>query len=745
MATAPQKSSKGTAIDSAQAVIAAEIQKHLPNADSVGTFFYGKRLTTPTGRVIPPSRPSSAVAARARGVSVGAEEKRPLWDTMNERMSVCRPPRSILSDVEIFLVSTQRLLRKECDRKALTISGAEGPILSLLAPHSLRHTWIQDFLQNSKGRWTYPVVAAASEDIAQRGPLDRIATILHAIGQYKLLIEQDKVPSATISVKEQVSRMTAETAKDLFGHAFRTQPGGGGDTLCGSDFSARSVTLVIGSNFFELDIISPGGRVLFASEIKQRIVAAIQATTERSHAHPYLAKLHRMSCATNPKSWSQVVADLSSTCTSNQLVMHALDRNLLTVTLMTSGEAERTNVTEPVLFPLDDSEGGESAVWSGSGLHLSMYPSGVCVFRASGLLVDVTTLTLFAQWVSQAANTDPMLSPPPATSEKTVVAVKRVAPSSVRPSTGQQQKGKNTQVDAELTLEETSSVVNVVLPTAELSLLAKAPSPLPLWIPFHRQEIINSSDIKNPYTVVTFTVDGDAALAERYGDSLLHLAVVHACEERLRTSSDTLPPLVRCAHSSAVSCPEESLLFSPEIEAALKLLSAFELHHAASVEQGKRHVSSSEMRDAIRVALESAGELQPSGWATMNVKAPVKREWSSLQGALIPMARALSKGGYLPGRPTLRGRGEACAASDITICRAAPVAPSELGLLWIAECNLVGVADSRLSLSYAITSAKGWVCTLVGRNCDADVIRDMCSQIQQSCRLITHVVHGQPL
>lgn len=693
MSSKTSTANRGTAVESAQQLAAAEFHRHLPSADVVGTFYHGRRIGTPSGKPMCPSRPCSAAAAYRRGVSTGAEESRSRRDALLEKMALTRPTHRLIADVQAWLMVAQAALSKPAAADELKISGSDATVLPLLSDHHLRAAWRAEYLRSGWHRQSYPFVGVAVQDVAHRGPLDRLSTLLHAVAQFKLLCEKGSPPQWHAPFTHKT--LCADAGLGVFGSNVRAStiatPTGGNvvhDVEVGSDFHSRHVALAVGTHFYALDIIGPDKAPLAASEIRQRIIAAVDHAEATPHCHEFLGTVSRLSRATNAL-WAEHQRALHDACLANRLSMQALDKSLLCVTLV--GSDTPHDLTVPLI------DWGEGAAWTGCGTQIAMFPSGDCAIRCNAMHVDMDTLIVFSQWISSAANTDPLLAPrEPKSCQEVVTAVKRVPLSSVRPSTAQKgAKGAApTELSADAILEETASVVNVAPPVAEQT---KMVCPLPLWLPVQFRGTVEATDTQQPYAVRSMT------LSQCASESVIALATLVACDAILRQTDDAMPPLVRFAQLSAKGCPREVTLFDSCIRGAIKLLT-----------QSLRTSTNTPLVDT-RAALAAALSTI-EGMRRGITSAPLDP-----LSSYLPIAKRLSKAGHIPGRPTLRTRGECCAAADVVITTS-PVIPTQAGLSWIVAGNITGVQDTRFSLCVAEGQApQEFLCSYVYRASDATV------------------------
>jgi hypothetical protein len=685
--------SSGAADTQGSSLLLLEAQKHLPTPDAVGTFALRKRLSTPSGRPVAPTRPSSAIASRSRGVSVGAEESRPADEVRVEKTGITTPTISMIRDVESWVRDAQHQLKKTSAAPP-TLGGDPRDAVTAATQRTLRQQWRSRLLQDSKHRSCYPSVVVGVEDVAQRGVMDRLCTLLHAVGQYKVLVDAGKVPSLTLPSPSSGKpiTLTANTSSFLFGSTVTTASTQGssptvGDVVCGADHSARHAALIVGTHMYQLDLFHPDGTLLAAVEIRERVLAAVTHSTSSPHPHDFLGVLSAAS-SSDKKSWADVVSLLNSTCLANRQSLRLLDTALFVVTLAPEGTSEDASSLISGAIP-------STASWSGSALQMIMYPSGTCVLRANSMFVDATTLCLFARWTSNAANTDPMLKPPQEPASPTATqALRRLPLCLVRPSTAgaKPMKGAPATSSAaaasaavdnfEANIEETASIVEVAIPKAPRATLLR---PLPLWLSVVHSQKLSALDLRPAVSLLTFVLPQAAARIK----GALELASIVAVDRTLRVDGDELPPLVRYSRASSTSCPDETTIFSDTI------LNAVNMMKSLRVADRLGNLQRAQLRRTIAAGMESVASLQWAADGPAQLGGEAQRIAPS---QYLPVARSLSKGGYFPNAPTLR-RGEACAAADVLIFAPAAADASQLGLSFAVERGSCGADSARFSLS----------------------------------------------
>jgi hypothetical protein len=258
------------------------------------------------------------------------------------------------------------------------------------------------------------------------------------------------------------------------------------------------------------------------------------------------------------------------------------------------------------------------------------------------------------RWVSDAANSDPLLAPS-LPQERTVSAARKV---SGRPLTAPKASAKGAAADEG---EETTALMNFVIPRPPTT---ADPKRLPLWAPISIKSLISKTDYRDDICSCSFESNVSA-------EYIIHIAAAVAATQVLHSCDDSLP-IVRFVEQDAHSCPEERTLFSEAIE-------NFLLTVKSENQNGKR-----ELIESLHIALASVTSL-----LTEKLRCP----------KVLAFGRIALQQGLLSPDSNIKSPGHCLCPADITLVKAVTSPLSFLRLRWACVSNIMG-HESRFHVSY---------------------------------------------
>lgn len=712
-----------------------EIQRHLPSSDSLGTFYLGKRLATPSGHEMAARRPNSAIATRNCGISMGAEERQSQRSSSSVRpLSAAasafqvRDHRRVPGQVDLshWLATRQRELHVSCDREELMVSSSSNTIAnnSLFSsnsqPNPVLRCWQADILDHGRERVTYPTLAVGIDDTFRRGAVDRLSTLLRAMATLKHHVERQ-------------DHAVAIGAEGLLCHSFCVGDNGQ-ETVFGANYNSKHVSLAVGSELFLLPLFGNDDEPLSSTQIKESILECI-AESERSTLAAD-SSLFRGSFLPLPK-WSKIVHQLKSVSPANTNTLQLLNKSLLFVTIM----PQEVVAPSASATPTSQAKLGYSAC----GTQLIVYANGQTILQASSMFVNGVTLASCASWISQTANNDPLsVATKRLVHERVLTAVRRTLPLS-RPTTAPGKgKGAAPPPPEPENVEETTSLVQVAVSSHDdtLSPLANGlegnPSKvrrLQLWLPIHQRLEVETwiREHRAPLESHVFEFS--------WGPAPLLLVSVAAALDRIVPRGEGRPPLVQlaCTDEKPIS---QSWLCGKEMDCVLGLLRS-----AAAGTWSLDHPSRETM-DSVRRAVDFTAHRIAR---TLNTASPSSSSsLSGDDGSMYGPSRMLCKQNLIPRAASLLRSGEACGPADVVISVSRVVVPCGTSflhedLLWFAENCAV---DSRFGISFCTPNDRNGdtcanralLCVLTHRHDDAHLAFQLSHAIQTAASTLAKLL-----